>query len=92
MSPEEILADQRLTRQEKAELLCRMSYDAAEEAVALEEGMPGDDDGVARRVLLALAQLQRGMDVEHTSPTKQHGSCLTDMSGGVETGHRSDGR
>jgi len=53
-----------------------MSYDAAEQAVALEEGMPGDDDGLQRRVLLALNQLHRRMDVEHTSPTKQHGSCL----------------
>jgi len=76
MTPEEILTEPRLTAQEKAILLCRMSYDAAEQAVALEEGMPGDDDGLQRRVLLALNQLHRRMDVEHTSPTKQHGSCL----------------
>lgn len=76
MTPEEILAEPRLAAREKADLLCRMSYDAAEQAVALEEGMPGDDDGLQRRVLLALDQLHRRMDVEHTSPTKQHGSCL----------------
>jgi hypothetical protein len=76
MTPEEILTAPRLTEQEKADLLCRMSYDAAEQAVALEEGMPGDDDGLQRRVLLALNQLHHRMDVEHTSPTKQQGSCL----------------
>lgn len=76
MTPEEVLKDPRLGEQEKADLLCRMSYDAAEQAVALEEGMPGDDDGLQRRVLLALNQLHRRMDVEHTSPTKQHGTCL----------------
>jgi hypothetical protein len=76
MTPEEILTEPHLTQQEKADLLCRMSYDAAEQAVALEEGMPGDDDGLQRRVLLALNQLHRSMDVEHTSPTKHHGGCL----------------
>ena len=76
MTPEEILTEPRLTEQEKGDLLCGMSYDAAEQAVALEEGMPGDDDGLQRRVLLALNQLRRRMDIEHTSPTKQQGSCL----------------
>ena len=76
MTPEEILTDPRLREHEKADLLCRMSYDAAEQAVASEEGMPGGDDDMQRRVLLALNQLHRGIDVDHTSPTKQHGSCL----------------
>jgi hypothetical protein len=76
MTPEEILAERGLSAQEKADLLCRMSYDAAEQAVALEEGMPGDDDGLYRRVLLALDRLHRRVDVEHAGPTKQHGACL----------------
>jgi hypothetical protein len=76
MTPEEILTDPRLTEQEKADLLCLMAYDASEQAVALEEGMPGADDDLQRRVLLALDQLHRRMDVEHSGPTKQHGSCL----------------
>jgi hypothetical protein len=76
MTPEEILTDPRLTELEQADLLCRMSYDAAEQAVASEEGMPGGDDDMQRRVLLALNQLHRGIDVDHTGPTKQHGSCL----------------
>jgi hypothetical protein len=74
--PEEILADLYLTEQEKADRLCRLAYDAAEQAVASDEGMPGDDDDLQHRVLWALHQLDRGMDVEHTSPTKQHGACL----------------
>ena len=74
MTPEEILTEPRLSAQEKVDLLSAMSYDAAEQAVALEEGMPWDDDGLQRRVLLALNQLHRRMDVEHTSPMKQHGS------------------
>jgi hypothetical protein len=77
MTPEEILAAPHLRDQDKADLLCGMAYDAAEQAVALEEGMPGDDEGVQRQVLLALNRLHRAMDVEHSSPTKQHGTCLT---------------
>jgi hypothetical protein len=76
MTPEEILEAPHLTPEAKADLLCAMSYDAAEQAVALEEGMPGGDEDLQRRVLLALTQLHRGMDVEHTGPTKQHSSCL----------------
>lgn len=76
MTPEEILAEPGLTAREKADLLCRMSYDAAEQAVALEEGMPGDDDDLQRRVLVAIDRLHRRMDVDHTSPSKQHGACL----------------
>jgi hypothetical protein len=76
MTPEEILTDPRLTELERADLLCRMSYDAAEQAVASEEGMPGGDDDMQHRVLLALNRLHRGIDVDHTGPTKQHGCCL----------------
>jgi hypothetical protein len=76
MTPEEILTDPRLREHEKADLLCRMSYDAAEQAVALEEGMPGGDDDMQRRVFLALNRLHRGIDVDRASPTKHHGSCL----------------
>jgi len=53
-----------------------MAYDAAEQAVTLEEGMPGPDENVPRRVLVPLSQPGRHMDVEHASPTKQRGMCL----------------
>jgi hypothetical protein len=76
VTPEEILSESRLTEDEKADLLCRMAYDAAEQAVALEEGMPGADEDAQRRVLVALSQMHREMDIEHTSPTKQRGMCL----------------
>ena len=76
MTPEEILREPGLTEYERANLLCGMAYDAAGEAVALEEGMPGIDNDLQRRVLLALDRIHRAIDVEHTSPTKQHGSYL----------------
>jgi hypothetical protein len=53
--------------------LSRWEYDAAEIAVAVEEGMPGEDNGLLRRIMLALDSLAGCVDVEHTSPTKQHG-------------------
>ena len=76
MTPEEVLRAPHLTDAEKADTLCRMAYDAAEMAVALEEGMPGEESDLQRRIMLALGQLHRGIDVEHTGPTKQHGGCL----------------
>jgi len=71
--PEDVLEHDELTREQKIEILWRWEYDAAEQAVALEEGMPGDESDVLRRVLLALGTLVGPIDVEHTGPTKQHG-------------------
>jgi len=45
-------------------------------ARAPEEGMPGEESDLQRRIMLALDQLHRGIDVAHTSPTKQHGGSL----------------
>lgn len=50
-----------------------MGVHASEEAVALEEGMPGAETDVLRRVLLALGSLTGPLDIECTGPTKQHG-------------------
>ncbi len=75
VTPEDVLRDPRLTDAEKTDILCQMAYDAAEAAVALEEGMPGEESDLPRRISLALAQLHRGIDVEHAGPTKQHGGC-----------------
>lgn len=72
-SPEDVLSDPALSHEQKIEALLRWQYNAAEEAVALEEGMPGNDNDELRRVLLALGQLTGPIDVEHTGPTKQHG-------------------
>jgi hypothetical protein len=72
-TPEEIVRDSSLTTPQKAELLRRMAYDEADQAVALEEGMPGDDSDLTRRILLALQELGQDADVERGGPTKQHG-------------------
>lgn len=71
-TPEEVLEHSELTREQKIEALWRWEYDAVELAVAVEEGMPGEDDGILRRVLLALGTLTGPIDVEHSGPTKQH--------------------
>lgn len=72
-SPEEIADDPGLTLEQKIELLRSREYDAAEIAVAEEEGMQGPEDEELRRVLLALARLTRGKDAESVAPSKQHG-------------------
>jgi hypothetical protein len=72
-TPEAVLEVADLTSEQKIEILLRWEYNAAEEAVATEEGMPGNDKDMLRRVLLALGKLGARVDVEHPGPTKQHG-------------------
>lgn len=72
-TPEDVLKHDELTKEQKVEILWRWEYDAAELAVAVEEGMPGEDNGLLRRVMLALGTLTGPIDVEHTGPTKHHG-------------------
>ena len=72
-SPRQVIEHGELSTQQKIEILRRWEYDAAELAVALEEGMPGREDDLLRQVLLALEQLDAGIDVERVGPTKQHG-------------------
>lgn len=71
--PEALLSDERLSADEKLELLRRWEYNASEEAVALEEGMPGEDSDLLSRILVAIGKLAGPLDLEHTPPTKQHG-------------------
>lgn len=71
-SPEALLDYQGLSRIQKVDMLRRWHYDAAEVAVAEEEGMPGHDSDLLRRILLALQKLAP-IDPEHVSPNKQHG-------------------
>jgi hypothetical protein len=71
-SPEEVLENPELSRDQKIEGLLRWAYDAAEEAVALEEGMPGEESDLLRRILVALGRLD-GIDTERAGPSKQHG-------------------
>jgi hypothetical protein len=72
-TPEAVLDDAELTREQKIEVLRRWEYNAAEEDVALEEGMPGDETGLLRRIMVALGTLTGPIDVDHTPPSKQHG-------------------
>ncbi len=71
--PENVLTSAGLTKEEKLEILRRWEYNASEESVALEEGMPGEESGMLRRVLQAIGEIAGPIDVEHTGPTKQHG-------------------
>jgi hypothetical protein len=72
-SPENVLSADGYSRREKIEILRQWEYQATEEAVALEEGMPGDDTDLLRRILKALGEIAGPLDMERTSPTKQHG-------------------
>jgi len=72
-TPEEVLEHDELSEAQKIEILRRWQYDAVELDVAVEEGMPGDDSPLLRRIMLALGTLSGPIDVEHLGPTKQHG-------------------
>ena len=72
-TPEEVLEHDELTREQRIEILRRWQYDAVEIGVAVDEGMPGDDDPQLRRIMLALGKLTGPIDLEHLGPTKQHG-------------------
>jgi len=71
-TPEDVAAHPGLTREQKIEILRLWEYDAAEAEVATEEGMPGGNDGLLQRILLALDGLIGGIDVGDAGPTKQH--------------------
>ena len=71
-SPQAVLDHTTLSVGDKIDVLGRWYYDAAEIAVAEEEGMPAHDDDLLRDIVLALEQLTR-VDAEHVGPSKQHG-------------------
>jgi hypothetical protein len=72
-SPEEVADHAGLSTDQKIEILRRWEYDAAEVAVAVEEGMPDGESDLLRQIVLALDRLSDGIDVEEVGPTKQHG-------------------
>lgn len=72
-SPEALLRRGDLSKEQKIEILRRWEYDASENCVAVEEGMPDGESDLLRRILLALDQLTGGIDTEQVGPTKQHG-------------------
>ena len=72
-NPADILADAKLTKGQKIEVLRRWEYDACEVSVAEEEGMPAKDGEMLQQILRALHDLIGKIDTERTPPTKQGG-------------------
>jgi hypothetical protein len=74
--PEEVVQDDRLSGQQKIEILRRWEYDARQLQVADEESMtaPLAAPVPLDAILKALRELGAPADVEHSAPTKQGGS------------------
>ncbi|MCB1424596.1 MAG: hypothetical protein R3D65_04230 [Zhengella sp.] len=71
--PSDVLGDERLSEAQKVEVLRRWESLASSEAVALEEGMPGEDSELLTDILVALGKLTGPLDLDHTGPSKAHG-------------------
>ncbi|MBW6398603.1 hypothetical protein KPL78_12130 [Roseomonas sp. HJA6] len=72
-TPEAVLDHAALTPTQKVEILQRWAYDAADVSVAIEEGMPGAEETLLRRITLALQDLTGPLDLDRAGPSKQHG-------------------
>jgi hypothetical protein len=73
VSPEAVLTHPALSKTQKIEILQRWLYDATDIAVAVEEGMPGGEETLLRRITLALQSLAGPLDLDRAAPSKQHG-------------------
>jgi hypothetical protein len=73
-APEEVVADNELSREQKIKILQRWEYDVRELQVAEEEGMEGPQPVTLDVVLRALRALGTPADTERSAPTKQGGS------------------
>jgi len=60
-SPREVLEHDGLSTEQKAEILRRWASDAAQIALAVDEGMPGNESDLLRQSLLALQRLNEGV-------------------------------
>ena len=69
--PEDVLSEQSLTKAQKIEILRRWEDLAAEAAVALEDGIQGEENDLLRRILVTLGELAGPIDVERKSTTKR---------------------
>lgn len=67
--PEEVVAHQGLTTEQKREILKRWEYGAVELAVATNEGMAGPENGLLARILAALHRLNGGGEREGPQTT-----------------------
>jgi hypothetical protein len=72
-NPEDVMSSPDLELDEKIRVLRSWQYDVAELAVAEEEGMRGSQNGMLRRILLLLSELNDGDAIESVAPTKHHG-------------------
>lgn len=73
-SPSAVCNTSDLTQAQKVEILRRWEYDARELQVAAEENMGEDPGKLMDEILAALHQLDEGVDVDSSPPTKQGGS------------------
>ena len=71
--PADVLADEKLTKDQRIEILRRWEYDASEVSVAEEEGMPVKNGELLLQIMRALRDLVGEIDTERTPPTKQGG-------------------
>jgi hypothetical protein len=72
-APENVLSSPGLSRQQRIEILRRWHDDATDISVAVEEGMPGGEETLLRRITLALESLTGPVDPERTGASKHHG-------------------
>jgi hypothetical protein len=72
-SPDAVVRDQSITREQKIKILKRWAYDARELEVAEEENMRGGPPSMLGEILNALHSLESDSDTEHSAPTKQGG-------------------
>lgn len=72
-SPDEVVRDQSIPREQKIKILKRWAYDARELEVAEEENMCGGPPSMLGEVLNAMHCLDTDIDTEHSPPTKQGG-------------------
>ncbi|MBR0661964.1 hypothetical protein [Neoroseomonas oryzicola] len=72
-TPEEVRDHRALSREQKIEILQRWEYDAADISVAVEEGMPGAEETLLRRITLALQAIAGPLDLDRTGASKHHG-------------------
>jgi hypothetical protein len=73
-TPEELLENTELSREQKIEILRRWEYDVRQLQVAEEESMEGPQPVTLDAVLRALRAIGAAADPERSAPTKQGGS------------------
>ena len=72
-TPDAIVDDPLLTREQKIEMLHAWEYDARELMVAEEENMGGGPASHLDQIMNAMHRLRVEADVGHSAPTKQGG-------------------